>query len=257
MCLLCLLHSLAKLTSIAAGAFGGAIAFGVGHLNGVHGLQGWRWLFILEGAPSCVCAVFVFYCFPDFPETSKWLSDNERTLAVERLEGVASLGHANITWADAKATLLDGRLYLHHVLCMSFSVAFSSISLFAPTIVSGLGYEGLAAQLFTVPPYGIGFVVTLFVAWQSDKHQLRSWAAFSCFMAAGVSFLVAGNHASHWGSTPFIDWYLRNLTRKCLQSAVRATMCRGAFFLRDKCPSVQLAHSKYAQYRCDYTGNTS
>ena len=35
-----------------AGAFGGAIAYGVGHMNQVHGMSGWRWLFILEGM-SC------------------------------------------------------------------------------------------------------------------------------------------------------------------------------------------------------------
>ncbi|EKM51587.1 uncharacterized protein PHACADRAFT_212228 [Phanerochaete carnosa HHB-10118-sp] len=65
---------------------------------------------------------------------------------------------------------MDWRLYLHHALSISYSVAFSSISLFTPTIVSGLGFEGLVAQLFTVPPYAIAFVVTLFIAWQADKR---------------------------------------------------------------------------------------
>lgn len=37
-----------------AGAFGGAIAYGVGHMNQVHGMSGWRWLFILEG-------IYIFY----------------------------------------------------------------------------------------------------------------------------------------------------------------------------------------------------
>ncbi|MCV5132937.1 hypothetical protein OFL98_30050, partial [Escherichia coli] len=36
-----------------AGAFGGAIAYGIGHMNGASGLSAWRWLFIIEGAPSC------------------------------------------------------------------------------------------------------------------------------------------------------------------------------------------------------------
>lgn len=35
-----------------SGAFGGCIAYGVGHMNGAGGLEGWRWLFILEGIPS-------------------------------------------------------------------------------------------------------------------------------------------------------------------------------------------------------------
>ena len=155
-------------------------------------LEGWKWLFIIEGAPSCVCAILVFFLYPDFPETSRWLSHEERAMATERIKGVASLGHAKITWADAKATLLDLRIYLHHAVCIAFSVAFSSISLFTPTIVSGLGYQGLAAQLFTVPPYAIAFVVTVFVAWQSDKRGMRSWGAFFCLMVSGTSFIVQG-----------------------------------------------------------------
>lgn len=41
-----------------SGAFGGAIAYGIGHdMNGLEGLLAWRWLFIVEGAPSCLSAV--------------------------------------------------------------------------------------------------------------------------------------------------------------------------------------------------------
>ncbi|EKM51125.1 uncharacterized protein PHACADRAFT_213026 [Phanerochaete carnosa HHB-10118-sp] len=177
-----------------AGAFGGAIALGVGHMDGIRGLQGWRWLFILEGIPSCICAVLVYFFYPDLPETSRWLSAEERALASNRtrIEGVASLGHEKVTWAEAKATLVDWRLYLHYAASISYSVALSSITLFSPTIVSGLGYEGLTAQLFTVPPYAIAFIITLFIAWQADKRGLRCWAAFACFIISGICFLVQG-----------------------------------------------------------------
>lgn len=179
------------------GAFGGAVAFAVGHMNQVRGLEAWRWLFILEGAPSCLCAILVFFFYPDFPETAPWLSADERELAIERIKGVASLGHAKITWADAKNTLMDWRLYLHYLVYISISVPFSSISLFAPTIVSGLGYEGLNAQLFTVPPYAIAFVITIIVSWQSDKREMRSWGAFYSLAIAGISFLAQGALPSH------------------------------------------------------------
>ena len=72
------------------------------------------------------------------------------------------------------------------------SVPFSSISLFAPTIVLGLGYEGLNAQLFTVPPYAIAFVVTVVVSYFSDKYEMRSWGTFGSFVVAGFSFLIQG-----------------------------------------------------------------
>ncbi|KAI0338694.1 MFS transporter [Trametopsis cervina] len=174
------------------GAFGGAIAFGVGQINGARGLEAWRWLFIIEGAPSCACAFFVWHFYPDFPETATWLSSADRELAIERIKGVSSLGHAKITWAQARETLLDWRLYLHYFAFISISVPFSSLSLFTPTIVTGLGYEGLQAQLFTVPPYAIAFVVTVLVAWESDRRGMRAYGACASLMIAGITFLLQG-----------------------------------------------------------------
>ena len=175
-----------------AGAFGGAIPFGVGHINQAGGLQAWRWLFLIEGAPSCAAAFLVLLFFPDFPETEKWLSTGERELAVERLKGVGSLGHDKIVWIETKATSVDWRLYLHYLVFVAVSVLFSSLSLFTPTIVSGLGYEGFDAQLFTVPPYAVAFVLTVFVSRLSDKHEARSLGTFISLVIAGISFLVQG-----------------------------------------------------------------
>lgn len=174
------------------GAFGGAIAYGVGKLNGAHGIEAWRYLFIIEGAPSCVGAVLVWFFFPDYPETVSWLSAEERAIVTERLKGVASLGHQRVTWAQAKETLHDYRLYVHYLIYITISVPFSSMSLFSPTIVAGLGYEGLNAQLFTVPPYAIAFVITVSVAYVSDKYEMRSLGTSVSMLIAGACFVVEG-----------------------------------------------------------------
>ncbi|KAI0660270.1 MFS transporter [Cubamyces menziesii] len=178
--------------SSLGGAFGGAIAFAIGRLDGVAGLEGWRWLFLLLGIPSCIAAILCALFFPDYPETVSWLSGEERELATRRIRGVASLGHDKITWKEAKATLVDWRLYAHYVAYISNSVPFSSISLFAPTTVAGPGYKGPDAQLFTVPPYAIGFVVTVTVAWLADRYEKRSIATFCSMLVAGVSFIIQG-----------------------------------------------------------------
>ncbi|CDO74469.1 hypothetical protein BN946_scf184979.g24 [Trametes cinnabarina] len=172
------------------GAFGGAIAFAVGKMNGVRSMEAWRWLFLFEGAPCCVCAIFTWFVFPDFPETVTWLSAEERELAVERIKGVASLGQHKLSWGEARDTLTDWRLYVHYLLFVAFSVGFASMSQFAPTIVQGLGYEGLSAQLFTVPPYAIGFVVCVVVAWVSDHYEMRAVGAACSFLICGIAFLV-------------------------------------------------------------------
>ena len=54
-------------SSSAAGAFNGAIAFGVGHLNGTAGLEGFRWLFLIEGIITICCVPLVLWMVPDYP----------------------------------------------------------------------------------------------------------------------------------------------------------------------------------------------
>lgn len=141
-----------------AGAFGGAIAFGIGHMNQARGLSGWRWLFILEGVPSCLSAVLVLLILPDFPERARWLTQQEKDLAIARLEIEGSKSdHKSMTWEDAKSTLMDWRLYGHYVGYFAVSIPFASMSLFTPSITSGLGYDDLKAQLMTVPPWCVGY----------------------------------------------------------------------------------------------------
>ncbi|KAJ5389431.1 MFS transporter prlL [Penicillium cataractarum] len=171
-----------------AGAFGGAIAFGVGHMNGAQGLSAWRWLFIIEGAPSCASAVLVWFFLPDYPETANWLSAEEKELAADRLRLEGSKGSASaMSWADAKAVLTDWRLYAHYAVYFGISTPFSSLSLFTPAITAGLGYSNLRAQLMTVPPYAVAYVVTVTVAWSADHFNSRGLhsAIFSFIGAMG------------------------------------------------------------------------
>ncbi|PVI02661.1 putative MFS transporter [Periconia macrospinosa] len=174
-----------------AGAFGGAIAYGVGHMNRTSGLSAWRWLFILEGLPSCVSSVFVLFLLPDYPETATWLTTEEKATAAERLRLEGSKGNAKIAWKDAKETLTDWRLYAHYAIYFGISTPFSSLSLFTPSITAGLGYEGLKAQLMTVPPYAVAYVVTILVSWSADHFNARALHSAIFATIGAIGFLVS------------------------------------------------------------------
>lgn len=104
----------------------GAIAYGVGHMNGTSGLSAWRWLFILEGLPSLLSAVAVFFLLPDYPETTNWLTAEDKRLAADRLRLEGSQGQSgHMTWTDAKATLLDVRLYAHYAVSQHWKYPYS------------------------------------------------------------------------------------------------------------------------------------
>lgn len=55
-----------------------------------------------------------------------------------------------------------------------------------------MGYEDLDAQLFTVPPYAVAYILTLILAWLSDKYGNRGLIACGSFTVAGITFLVQG-----------------------------------------------------------------
>ncbi len=175
-------------------AFSGCIAYGVSCLNGIRGLEGWRWLFLIEGTPPCTLAILVYLFLPSYPENAIWLSNDDRALAVRRMkqESSKSVGHDKITWDGAKSTLKNGRLYLHYLLTVAFSVPEQSMGLFVPTIVSGLGYQGRDAQLLAVPPFAAAFIASVGLSAVADRYQAWSMCTLVSFVLAGTTFIVQG-----------------------------------------------------------------
>ena len=70
--------------------------------------------FILEGIPAVLTAPVVYFYYPDYPESARWLTEAELELAVKRLAGDnGSHGSHSMTWPEAKAVLTNWRLYFH------------------------------------------------------------------------------------------------------------------------------------------------
>ena len=66
--------------------------------------------------PSVVAAIFVYFFMPDYPETARWLSEQEKAVAKERLRLDGSHKESpGITWENAKETLTEWRLYAHYM----------------------------------------------------------------------------------------------------------------------------------------------
>lgn len=85
-----------------AGAFSGLLAFAISKMDGVGGLEGWRWIFILEGIATVVVALASFFLLHDFPETAKFLTEEERAFVVFRLkfQGQEPLGGSRVAQAE-------------------------------------------------------------------------------------------------------------------------------------------------------------
>ncbi|KAL4747041.1 hypothetical protein BDW72DRAFT_197099 [Aspergillus terricola var. indicus] len=158
--------------AILSGAFGGLIAGGITDgLEGAHGIRGWRWLFIVEGAATAGWAIISTFLLLDYPGTSKRLTEREKAIAVARLqEGVTArsadeqIGKLQGFWMACK----DWRTWGFTIGYMVI-VGSSTLTYFYPTLVSGLGYTGRMAQYMTVPIYAVAFVCTMITSVFSDK----------------------------------------------------------------------------------------
>ncbi|KAH7103113.1 MFS general substrate transporter [Auriculariales sp. MPI-PUGE-AT-0066] len=182
--------------SIVSGAFGGLLAGGItDSLAGSHGIAGWRWLFIIEGVMTVVLAFVAMFLLPDWPHTTRWLSDDEKRLARARIAADAigsadgdHMGH----WASLKAAIFEWRTYMFLFMYMVITGA-GTISYFIPTITTSLGYKGKTAQYMTVPIckfQAVTLVCSLSVSASADYFQERPWHAAIPAWTACVCFII-------------------------------------------------------------------
>ncbi|EFQ88833.1 hypothetical protein PTT_15113 [Pyrenophora teres f. teres 0-1] len=176
-----------------AGAFGGAIAFGVGHINGAAGLQGFRWLFIIEGIITLLSAFLLIFFLPDYPTRAKWLSPAEKKFAADRLtERGGGYNQEHASRKEILDTCFSPRMLLHYIAYIADVVPQGSFTFFTPTIVTGLGYTSIQAQLLTVPPWVVGFFIAITISYSADHFNARGWHITITSLVGGAGWLTAG-----------------------------------------------------------------
>ncbi|EOD51663.1 putative mfs transporter protein [Neofusicoccum parvum] len=180
-------------SATAAGAFGGCIAYGVGHVNGAAGLSGFRWLFIIEGLVTVVSVLLVLLFLPDYPARARWLSAEDKAFVEARiaLKG-GGYTDAKATRREIRETSCSPRMLAHYFAYLCNSVPLGSLTFFSPTIVAGLGYTSIRAQLMTVPPWLVGYAACLLLGWSADRLNARGPFIALSSAVGGAGWLAAG-----------------------------------------------------------------
>ncbi|KAI9641853.1 hypothetical protein NHQ30_009720 [Ciborinia camelliae] len=164
--------------SLISGAFSGLIAAGItGGMNGVRGLLAWRWLFIIEGSITVVIAMAGYFIIPNFPRTTAWLTEQERELAVWRLEEDVGMddwvdSHQQTFMHGLKLAFADIKTYVLMLILFGI-VSAASVTNFFPTVVATLNYNKIQSLLLTAPPYVLTVITAMANAWHADKTGER------------------------------------------------------------------------------------
>ncbi|SMR49489.1 unnamed protein product [Zymoseptoria tritici ST99CH_1A5] len=177
-----------------AGSVGGLLAYGIGHMDGVGGYSGWRWIYILEGIPTIAVGVTAWFVLADEPDTAYYLNEDERNLV--RARRAAQMGvMETFQWEDARKALKDWKTYAFAVAQFCNACMLYTYSTFLPTIIQQIMPEAGRAttQLLTMPCYATGAIVYICLAWVSDWKQMRGpiAAVMGCVSAAGYATLLS------------------------------------------------------------------
>lgn len=144
-------------------------------MRGVGGLNGWRWIFILEGILTVVVSVVGYGFIINYPATASFISEDERSFIQARLRADNDATRSErFTWAGVLSALRDYKVWLYGLGFHTLSLPLYTLSLFLPTIIKELGYTAAQAQLMTVPPYALATCLTVLVAVASEKTRRRA-----------------------------------------------------------------------------------
>ncbi|KAF4598010.1 hypothetical protein EYR40_006359 [Pleurotus pulmonarius] len=173
-----------------AGAFGGLLAFGIEHMEGLGGLHGWQWIFCLEGILTVLVAMVSYFYMHDYPETASFLTDAERIHVVNMLKedsnSLATHYDRKFVWQ----AMLDYKTYVQVSIYIGLLIPVYAIALFTPTIVNLLGFTAAQAQLLTIPPFVIGCLFTILVGIYSDRYNLRGPFIVGGCLVALIGYII-------------------------------------------------------------------
>ena len=181
------------LTAIpVAGLIGGPISGYI--LENVHGagLQAWQWLFILEGLPCALLAVWVFRSLPDRPADAPWLSAQEQRELEADLAADQNTSSTRTT-GSTLSTLSQPLVWKLCLLYFCTMMGLYGLSFWLPQIIQGLGWKGpLQVGLLSAVPWFFAVLFMLFLGARSDRRQERRKHAAFAGLVAAVGFALCG-----------------------------------------------------------------
>jgi ACS family tartrate transporter-like MFS transporter len=161
-------------------------------LDGVAGLRGWQWLFLIEAIPAILMGIIIFKLLPDSPASVGWLAPDERHWLTSALNGDAA-GNPNTQHESLWRAISDRRVLLFGLVWLFFVGSTNAYLLSMPQILgSKTGLDASATGQIIAIGGGIGVVMIIGLGWHSDRRQERFWHTLVpwCITLAAIATLA-------------------------------------------------------------------
>jgi MFS family permease len=180
-----------------SGVLGGAISGGVMEgMDGLLGIRGWRWLFLVDGMPAVLLGLAAWFVLTDRPENASFLTPAEKQLVVDDM-AADRRAHPHAPAGSILEVLRSSKVWL--MVLVYFTMAFLNTNqIWFPTLLRKSGAESVSEAAWILAGVWVivaGFV--LLVSRNSDRMLERKWHLLLTGLLAGVAYLalplVAGN----------------------------------------------------------------
>ena len=168
------------------------------HLDGLFGVNGWRWLFLLEGIPAIVLGYVVLRYMPETPASTHWLDSAQkdwlsRTMQAEQATTVISHKDA---WHVA---FRSRQVWLLSLFWLLQAFGTIGVTLFLPLIVQSVSKQGsFVVSLLSAMPFFLACVFMYLNGRHSDRTGERGWHLGGPLLAAGVLLALAVFTGNQW-----------------------------------------------------------
>jgi len=159
-------------------------------LDGVMGLRGWQWLFIIEGVPSVLLGVVTWFYLTDKPEHANWLSAEQKAWLSSRLtaEVAAKQAAKHMTLGEA---LSSSKVIMLSLIYFCFVAALYGMQFWLPQIVKAFGLTNAQTGFVTAIPYLFGTVAMILWARHSDATRERVMHVGAPFFLIAIALAVS------------------------------------------------------------------
>jgi MFS family permease len=149
----------------ASSLIGGPVSGWILEMDGIWGLRGWQWLFIIEGLPAILLGLATLVVLADRPETAPWLSEQERAALI----GMLSEERRERPKASFTASLSDIRVIILALVQFGFTLGSYGVGIFLPQIIKTSGLSNLTVGYLVAIPYFFASVAMIWWAWHVDR----------------------------------------------------------------------------------------
>jgi MFS transporter, ACS family, tartrate transporter len=179
-----------------AGVLGGLISSQILGMHGLYGLAGWKWLFIITGAPSVILGIIVAFTLTNNPQEAKWLSELEKKVLLDRLDSERDLSPNS---KDSLGAVLRNRtVWFFALIYFCMALGMYGFQLWLPQIIKAFGESNdqQTALLSAIPAVfqAMGMVL---IAWNSDRVGERRKHVLVSSVIAAVALVTSALTASN------------------------------------------------------------